>query len=173
MPATGVAAPASGPSLIVPADEPAAARFIAWLRDRMSAGERVRWSGDLPPSFDTASLHHLQPPVTTGRTPPSQAITAWQASFRPALYYYRKGPGFIQIKDVRDPAAAVRITLNDPTHILVFERCQQPLRPSELSAEEREALAQLTQAGLLLQLGEHLTTAPYRMSHWPISARLA
>jgi Family of unknown function (DUF5825) len=153
----------------------ALAILVAWLRDQMAAGVIERWTGVVADNVDTTLLHHLPPPeaaaAQTADTDPR--LTAWTAAFRPALCYYRVGPGFIHVKDIRDPAASARLTLDYPAHRQLFLRCLRPTLVDDLTDAEHAAVAALTQERLLLIADGLAVTVPYRMRRWPIPARFA
>lgn len=146
-----------------------AALFAAWLRDRLSIGVVEPWSGEIPAALDTRPLHHLPPPRDT----PDPRAELWRSAFRPGLCYYRMGPGFIQVKDIREPAEAARLTIDRGSLIEAFLRCLRPVRLTEAGRAERAALDQLLAERLLLRFGDIVTTAPCRMLRWPIPARFA
>jgi hypothetical protein len=143
------------------------ADFIAWLRDRMSEGLVARWHGEVIPSLTGPALHHLPPPQDD-----DDAIGVWRSRFRLGLCYYRRGPGFIQIKDVRDPSASAAFVLDDPLLIRVFTRCLVPTRMPEVAPDERGAIEALLAEGLMLQLEDLVVILPYRMARWPIPANV-
>jgi hypothetical protein len=156
----------------LPDDDEAIARFIAWIRNCMAEGTAGRWSGTLPQELCPAQLHHLPPPTVHQGAGVDPRYTAWHAAYRPGLCYYRHGPGFLEVKDIRDPQAGARFTLDDPTLTGTFLRCLDPVRLSALTGETRQAAELLARERLLLRVGGYLTTAPYRMRRWPIPARL-
>jgi hypothetical protein len=147
-----------------PRAESEAACFIAWLRDQLGAGTVVDWSGDVPATIDTTSLHHLPPP----RESADPRVGAWRAAFRPALCYYRNGPGFMEVRDLRRPGDAVRMTITDERLIDTLRRCAAPVPASEL---DQAILDLLTSEHLVLRVANLVLTAPYRMTRWPVPAR--
>ena len=147
------------------------------LRRLMADGTVEPWAKMLPDGLDTRPLHHLPPPsvpVGIESQLDDPRLGLWRAAFRPALYYYRLGPGFIQVKDVREPGSAAWITIDQAPLIDALLRCsEQPVPVAGQDSDDRAALAFLLQEGLLLQFGEFVTTAPYHMRRWPIPAGLA
>ncbi|MEH1129502.1 DUF5825 family protein [Micromonospora sp. CPCC 206061] len=142
-------------------------RFIGLLRDRLSEGVITQWRGELVDTMDVTALHHLPPPTGVG-----SRIDEWQATFRVGLCYFRKGPAFIQIKDVRNAEASANFILDDPALIIAFTHYLQPRSLTGLESTERDATDTLLAEGLLLRVGDHATTLPYRMSRWPVPATL-
>jgi hypothetical protein len=100
-------------------------------------------------------------------------LTRWRTAFAPARCYYRRGPGFITVKDLREPGAEARVTIDQPLLIDAFLHAEKPVRLADETGDMLAALEFLLAEHLLLAFGEILTTAPYRMGRWPIPARLA
>lgn len=147
------------------------------LRRQLENGIAGPWAETLPGALDTRLLHHLPPPAVPSGAEPQSAdprLEPWRAAFRLGLCYYRHGPGFIQVKDVREPRAAARITIDQAPLIDAFLRCgEQPVHLASQAGDDQAALEVLLREGLLLQFGPFVTTAPYRMRCWPIPAGLA
>jgi hypothetical protein len=146
----------------------AAAAEVARLRTRMELGADDSWAVPLPDGLDTRLLHHLPPPPAGVASP---GAAAWRAAFRPALCYYRRGPGFISVRDLRGSGS--RIIIDDEILIAVFLRAGEPVRLAEETGEERAALEFLLAENLLLASGGLAVAAPYRMRRWPVPARFA
>ena len=139
--------------------------FLRLLRDAMSQGVAITWRGSIDPRIDTSLLHHLPPPTRC-----SPAFDDWRSSHRPGLCYYRRGPGFVNVKDVRSAEAAVRFSIDvdddggdDPITTL-----EGVCGVEDLSARGRSLLDELTRERLALRLGEFATLLPYRMRRWPV-----
>lgn len=138
-------------------------KFICYLRDTLSRGTVPHWRGELLPPLSLSMLCHLPPPAGTGDNE-----SEWRERFRSGLFYYRHGPGFIQIKDLREDAAV--LILDDPVLISVFTRALEPMSLGRLSHDEREAVDALIAERILLRLGADVVTLPHRMKRWPIPA---
>lgn len=141
--------------------------FIAWLRDQQTEGVDVAWSADLDPRFDVTLLFHLPPPVASAGEEPD-VVRRWRAAHRPGMCYYRLGPGFIQMKDVRQAATAARFVLDTPLLTRTFTRCLRPCNLDALDPPERKAAEVMVAERMLLRLGERVTTLPSRMRRWPV-----
>ena len=142
------------------------AAFIASIRDRMSNGTITRWHGEVIPALgESLLLYHLPPPEGT-----DDGLESWRSRFRLGLCYYRKGPGFLHIKDIRDPNGGASFVIDDPLLISMFLRCLPPTHLAKTQPDERAAIAALLAAGLMLRLGNTVVTLPYRMARWPIPA---
>jgi len=139
--------------------------FVAWLRDTAADWTPIDWGGDVD-GVDTSLLWHLPPPSQGA----GAAAARWREVFLPALCYYRNGPGFIQVKDIRDPKRAARVTLEHPAHLEAFRTCLTPARISNLAPAVRIGVDQLAAERLMLVLGGYATTLPVRLRRWPVPA---
>ncbi|WP_220447522.1 DUF5825 family protein [Nonomuraea diastatica] len=83
---------------------------------------------------------------------------------------YRRGPGFLQVKDMRDPAAAARMIIDDGALGSAFTHCLRPRRLPDLGAAERDAVDVLIDERLVLRCGDLVVTLPNRMRRWPVPA---
>jgi Family of unknown function (DUF5825) len=150
----------------------AGARVAVRLRDNLSEGTVGHWDGPVPDGPDIHLLHHLPPPLTGGDgSETDQRVLAWQSEFRPGLCYYRCGPGFIEVKDFRDPGGASRIGIAQPELVEAFLLCLRPVRLADQGRRERAVMEYLLSERLLLRFGGLVTTAPARMRRWPIPAQ--
>jgi ribosomal peptide maturation radical SAM protein 1 len=150
-------------------DALATSTFIARLRDALATGTAIDWAladpDHEPPGLDTTLLWHLPPPrIRPGEgVLPRTPVTRWRQAFSPGLLYFRNGPGFLSIKDVRDPRRAARMTLTHPAHLEAFRTCLTPTRIDGLSPSARRAVEQLAAERLVLVLGGYATVLPGRM----------
>ena len=139
---------------------------VALLRECASWGLLVHWEGTAQPAFDATELHHLPPPRSLdGRSP---ALARWRENHRYGSLHFRLGPGFIHVKDVRNPVRGMRYQLSDAGTIGVFTRCLRPARLTDLSEPERAEAESLAADRLLLRVGDLLVTLPSRMRRWPV-----
>jgi len=137
----------------------------------MGEGVVEQWAGSVPDYLDADDLCHLPPPFHDGFA--GERVVLWEAAFRPGLCYYRAGPGFLEVRDVRRPADAARLTIDDHLLISVFTACLSPTAVVDLDASSLAAAETLLAERLLLRFDGVLLTAPYRMRRWPVPARLA
>ena len=159
----------SEPVVLGPSTSERTVEFIAWLRDEQSETVQVAWHATIEAGLDTTLLHHLTPPADLGA---DDAVRRWRAAYRPALCYYRLGPGFVQVKDTRRSDDAARFVLDDTVTVTVFNRCLRPTRWVDLSREECAAVEALEAERLLLRVGEWVTVLPSRMRLWPVPSHL-
>jgi hypothetical protein len=136
------------------------------LRDAVGAGTAPAWEATARTGLDTRLLHHLPPPSVRGPDP--DWLVAWRSSYRFGLCYYRRGPGFAVVRDHRAVATAARLVL-DGVSFAVLEAFGTP-RPIPRQGPEADAVARLAEAALLVVVGAHAMTLPYRLVRWPIPA---
>jgi hypothetical protein len=146
-------------------DGPATLGAVAALRDAFGTGRVLNWRVEAMPRTVVPLLWHLPPP---GNAAPDFA--EWRSVFRPGLCYYRRGPGFVQVKDVRDPEEAGSFTIDEPHVLRAFLRCLRPTALTDLDALERDAAEALLDERLLLRAADQVVVLPYRMRRWPVPA---
>ncbi|MER5745800.1 DUF5825 family protein [Streptomyces sp. NPDC002225] len=146
------------------------AQAVQFLRECQSHALTVTWSvprddtvRHTPAALDFSLrlLHHLPPPDGT-------AVNDWRTAHEYGRFYHRQGPGFVQIKDRRDPDAAVRFTIDHPDLVSTFESCLQPTALDDLSGTAREAVSVLAAEGVVLVTRGWAVTLPPRIRHWPV-----
>jgi len=151
------------PVLLDPADPQRPLEFLAWLRDTHTEATEVSWHAVAAPGVDATPLYHLPPPAGG-----ADAFDQWRAAHRPGMCYYRVGPGFVQVKDVRQAETAARFLLDDAATVAAFTRCLRPGRLTDLAPDERAAAQLLVDERLLLRWGDWVMTLPSRMRRWPV-----
>lgn len=142
--------------------------LVRLLREAASVGIPVRWRGSFADGVDVAALVHLAPPAPSVEE--AAAVTAWRERHRPGLCYYRLGPGFVFVKDVRadGPGARFRLGLEDaPTTMHSLEGV---VRVADAGPAVVGALDGLGGEGLVFRLEGVATLLPYRMRRWPVPA---
>ena len=151
------------------ADQPESSlEFIAWLRDQQTQAVDVSWSAVIDPRLDSTLLCHLLPPEPTSLDEEPDEVPRWRAAYRPGMCYYRLGPGFVQVKDVRQAESAARFMLDEPRLVSAFTGCLRPCKVDDFEPMWRSAVEALVAERLLLRLGDWVTTLPSRMRRWPV-----
>jgi len=82
--------------------------------------------------------------------------------------YYRVGPGFVLIRDVRAGIAPARFTLDDAISVDTFLELQRPLATSTLSAAQQGVVDELARERIVYQLGDFAIALPIQMTRWPV-----
>lgn len=156
------------------ADAEATINFVAFLRAALTQDVEVRWHARITDTatgsgIDTTALHHLWPPTTVATTGlPPEEPRAWRAAFKYGLCYFRRGPGFILIKDTRIADRHVHLTVDHPDLMATFLAGCTPLRYSTLTPTQCEAVGVLARENLMYRLDDLLLTLPTHMRRWPV-----
>jgi uncharacterized protein DUF5825 len=152
------------------ADSVATAWAVALLRECQSFGLTVRWRAVQHAGFEFSMLRHLFPPRSLDSAQPDAELAAWRDDYKYGRCFFRMGPGFVQVKDVRSPSDAARLLLAEPGVRDMFLRCLRPTLLATLPARERAAVSELAAEGLVLRSGGLAVTVVPRMRRWPVPA---
>lgn len=144
-------------------DERDPAGLMSWLvslRDATSALVAVRWSGPVNlPAPLISSIVHLPPPASTGQP--------WQDLHPGSALYYRRGPGFILVKDRRRSRPRMIITLDDPAELELFDLITRPVEADKLTPFHPH-LDEFLDAGLACRAGDLVVGVATHLRRWPI-----
>jgi hypothetical protein len=141
---------------------------VRLLREAASDGVPVVWQGGIDHGIDARLLVHLPPPEPAAREESDAALAEWRQRYRPGLCYYRLGPDFVFIKDVRRPGAAARFRLDGVVD--AFRSLEALVDVATLDPVTLGVLEDLENEGLVLRLGGVATLLPNRMRRWPVPA---
>lgn len=133
--------------------------FIRFLRDAVAASLPVRWS--------MAEVDEDLLPRLTHLFPPSNAPASWITDFGFGRFFWRNGPSFITVRDLRSSQDPTQYILDDPDLVAIFRGAEQSLDVASLKPSNA-ALRELIDEGLVLELGGRALTLPYRLLTWPI-----
>jgi hypothetical protein len=116
-----------------------------------------------------AAYRHLQPPVELllpagASTDPDRALAEWRDGFYLDMCTYRRGPGFVQIRDRRTGKLNL-ITVDDPAYLAVLAELDTGTR---LSGADLEIAREFAAEGLVVNIGVTLVWLPYRLRRWPL-----
>jgi len=142
-------------------------RLLRFLRDAMCHTLRVEWTLGGRPLVEQRDLVHLAPPADGLGDDAADCAAAWRAGYRYGLYYYRHGPGFVTVKDVRPGGTTVHLTI-DGDSSAQFRAIAAAATLDELDPEAAAALDDAVDYGLALRGRTALVMLPYRMLHWPV-----
>ena len=79
-------------------------------------------------------------------------------------FYWRRGPGFIQIQDER--CTWQSIYLLEEQEISLFEKLSTPFRHSDLSVDEAEVFGRFEAVELVSGINDWVFVLPYRKRSW-------
>ncbi|MFF8592174.1 DUF5825 family protein [Streptomyces sp. NPDC015220] len=155
------------------ADHPTAQRAaidrLRLVRDLTARAVSVDW--DLEVSAQSAQrsarewkvLSHLHPPRTlTGLADAPQALHAWRTRHYVCKLVWRRGPGFVQIRD-RRWGDLRRFTADEPRYQDAIALLDAGAHSGDVPAD---VLEEFTSEHLVLCLGDLAWWLPYRVSRW-------
>jgi hypothetical protein len=137
--------------------------FVRFLREALGCLLTVEWTMAALGSLELSAVCHLPPPTA------GPYAERWRGEYGFGYCFYRVGPGFIHLVDVRDADDAARFLLDDPATVEAFSQLVGVVRLSELPPLAAQLADQLDQARLLLRLGDWATILPCRLRRWPMS----
>ncbi|MFC8920398.1 DUF5825 family protein [Streptomyces sp. NPDC057116] len=149
-----------------PARAAATVNALSLVRDLTARAVLVEWDLRLGPAAagdDWQVLSHLQPPRRIeGPAGSDEALTAWRRGHYLCKCLWRKGPGFVQIRD-RRWGELRRFTADEPEYEAAIERLAYGApAPSVPSA----VLDDFRGERLVLDVGPLAWWVPYRISRW-------
>ncbi|SCL23849.1 hypothetical protein GA0074692_1659 [Micromonospora pallida] len=140
--------------------------LLRYLRDVTSHAVRLRWRLAGLPCFPLHTHVHLVAPSGGVDADSAAHATAWTAGYRYGSFFYRRGPGFVSIKDVRPESEDARLTIDEGAdHFLAMAEARTL---AELAPDAQDLVDTVAEAGLLLRAGQRLLVLPYRLRHWPV-----
>jgi hypothetical protein len=149
-------------------DDECDVRFVRLLRESLSATVRVEWTAESIGSFPAALVSHLPPP-SAGVALRGENGIQWRDGYRFGRCYYRIGPEFVLIKDMRQgDDRGARYRLDGAEVMGAFPGLEQALYLPAAPAPVRELFELLTGEELVLRRGDWGTVLPFRMRRWPV-----
>ncbi|WP_225828658.1 DUF5825 family protein [Streptomyces naphthomycinicus] len=146
-----------------PAAEAVAA--LSLVRDLTARAVLVEWDLRLAPAEPDAwqVLSHLQPPRRIeGPAGADEALRAWREGHYLCKCLWRKGPGFVQIRD-RRWGELRRFTADEPHYEHTIERLAYG---APADAVPSDVLGDFRNEKLVLDVGPLAWWLPYRISRW-------
>ncbi|WBB80751.1 DUF5825 family protein [Micromonospora sp. WMMD882] len=140
--------------------------LLRYLREVTSHAVRLRWRLAGTPSFPLHTHVHLVAPSGGVDADAARYAGHWTAGYRYGSFFYRQGPGFVMLKDVRPDSEDARLTIDEGAeHFLAMAAA---CRTQELTPAAQALVDTVAEAGLLLRVDDRLLVLPYRLRHWPV-----
>ncbi|MGQ4434059.1 DUF5825 family protein [Streptomyces sp. SAS_260] len=155
-------------------DGASAVAVLLLVRELTGHGIAVDWTLRMADPARWQALSHLYPPAAvlrgaTGEENDAGVVTAWRGSFHIAKCGYRRGPGFLEIRDHRWGSFR-RLVVNAPRST-AFQRLLDGL-PVVATASTERVLEGHLRENLVHRAGRHVWWTPYRLRRWPLSTTI-
>ncbi|MFH8371682.1 DUF5825 family protein [Streptomyces sp. NPDC018031] len=148
-----------------PAAAARAVRALCLVRDLTAHAVLVEWRlalADEDPE-QWRALNHLQPPLDlTGPADPAAALQEWRHQHYLCKCLWRRGPGFVQIRD-RRWGDLRRFTVAEPEYQEAIALLEHGVPARRV---DPEILADLRTERLVGEAGELVWWLPYRVRRW-------
>ncbi|WP_329260899.1 DUF5825 family protein [Streptomyces sp. NBC_01478] len=142
-------------------------RALDFVRNATGRGLLVRWhlraGRRADPALTAHHLTHLQPPVSLDGGRSVERLAEWRTRFYVGRCVWRRGPGFVQIRDRRD-GVLQRFDLIQPEYVQAVTL----LEDQRADGVDPKVLAALRAEHLVLDFGGRDWWAPYRIDRWPV-----
>jgi hypothetical protein len=151
-------------------DGAAAAAALIAVRELTSHGIAVDWAIRMPAgAAGWQQLSHLYPPAAVWCGSESENVTTrWRNSFHAAKCGYRRGPGFLEIRDRRTGSYRRTVIKSART-----DQAIAPLLRGVPAASLGEtATRRYLEADLVHRAGRFLWWTPYLIRRWPLSTTI-
>ncbi|MYY80059.1 MULTISPECIES: DUF5825 family protein [unclassified Streptomyces] len=151
--------------LTATADPAAALHGLGLVRDLTARAVMVEWKLRLDPDSGDRwrMLSHLQPPATLlGPDGAEDALNTWRRGHYLCKCLWRRGPGFIQIRD-RRWGELRRFTADEPEYATTIDRLDHGALADTVP---KAVLDDFRAEQLVLDIGPYAWWLPYRVSRW-------
>lgn len=135
------------------------AHALVLIRELTSHGVAVDWVAKCADGCATR-YNHLFPPVTVIGVADA---TEWREMFFPCKCAYRRGPGFVEVRDRRFGTLEM-VTIDEPWHIAAIEAMTEGCPAEDVPADVRGELAG---TDLVAEHAGYLWWLPSRVRRWP------
>jgi hypothetical protein len=151
-------------------DAPTMVRAMLLLRELTSWGIVVDWQ--LRPGQHAEvwqRLNHLHPPSELlEQAASAEILQAWRDTFYLCKCVYRRGPGFVEVRD-RRAGTLSRFVIDDPAYLAAVTTLLDGAPARDIPAQ---VLADFVAEGLVGRAGDLAWWLPYRVHRWPWPAML-
>ncbi|GHE14344.1 DUF5825 family protein [Streptomyces alanosinicus] len=140
---------------------------LDFVRVATARGLLVRWQlragRRADPALTARDLTHLQPPVSLDGARSAERLSEWWNRFYIGRCVWRRGPGFVQIRDRRE-GVLQRFNLLQPAYVQAVDLLEQ----QQVSGVDPDVLAALRAEHLVLDFGGLDWWAPCLIDRWPV-----
>ncbi|MFI6603917.1 DUF5825 family protein [Nonomuraea sp. NPDC050536] len=143
-------------------DASRAAEALMLVRELTGIGIFVDWTLQVDKGFAWKTLSHLFPPAAVDGAEDG-AVEQWLQAFRMGRLAYRRGPGFIQVRDLRWGGVR-RYTIDKRQYLEVAEALDAGAPIDDIPPR---VLSNLVSSRLVMPVGSLVCWLPMRMRRWP------
>jgi len=138
---------------------------LVLIRELTAYGLVVAWRARLPEGVELPLLlGHLHPPEhVTGVSYGTEIAALWQRRFYVGKCFWRRGPGFIEVRDRRMPRTT-RLTIDDAEHLAWIDALSRGVAKAAVPGK---VLADFTAMHLVHEVGDSVWLIPYQIRRWP------
>ncbi|MEU7027769.1 DUF5825 family protein [Streptomyces sp. NPDC046275] len=137
---------------------------LSFVRDLTSYGVEVDWRAEMtaPEGPEWWVFSHLFPPSFIEGPRGAEALRIWRARYHVGRCFFRRGPGFLQIRD-RRKGGLRRLTVADEAYVSAVEALAADRGEDAVPAP---AMAVFEKHHLAVRIGDGVWWAPYRLRRW-------
>ncbi|GIF13899.1 DUF5825 family protein [Actinoplanes teichomyceticus] len=147
--------------------EPRDLHALDFVRVATARGLLVRWhlrtGRRADPELVARDLTHLQPPASLDGRGSQERLREWHRRFYIGRCVWRRGPGFVQIRDRRDGVLQL-FDLSEDDYVRAVLQLEQQ-RAAEVDPQVLDAMRD---ERLVLRLGDLDWWAPALIDRWPV-----
>jgi hypothetical protein len=139
--------------------------MLSLVRELTARAIDVSWAlgADFLTGADWRDFSHLMPPREISGADP-RVLTAWRHRHYIGRCMYRRGPGFIQIRDRRRDELR-GFVLDQPDYLDAVDALEDPAADRPIPRHVQDAFVE---ERLLVPVGDSRWWAPYRLRRWPL-----
>ncbi|TDC59736.1 hypothetical protein E1258_16965 [Micromonospora sp. KC207] len=143
------------------------ARSLLLIRELTAHGVAVDWTARCRDGCRGGDLFtHLCPPARLAGDDAGTVAARWRAAFFLGRCVYRRGPGFVEVRDRRSGFLEV-VTIDEPGHLTAIAALAEGVAATAVPPAVRRDLAG---AHLVVEQAGHLWWLPTRAHRWPFPA---
>jgi hypothetical protein len=142
--------------------------MLVLVRELTALGAAVAWTGSCADGCaHDRKFFHLFPPMEIYGARES-LVRQWREHYLPCMCAFRRGPGFVQVRDRRRGAFEI-FTVDDPDTLHSINRMLDAVPAADIPESVR---AELRHANLVAEQGGMIWWLPTRIHRWPSPAML-